>query len=481
MDRPGLGWLLTGLAVTGGLIAVLIGTPQPSRPVARTVWAAAALALVAVGAIRAADWLFVLCLLTACLVAAVAVAGGRTAVGIVLAVPLVAAATLRAVPWLRRGLRTPPSTSPPSPGPSPGPTPGSGSGAAPGGQERPGGNAVLRIAIAGVVGIGLLCVFGALFSAADPAFAAVVSAILPDLHVTTLLRWLFLGGAVAGVTAGGALLLTNPARYADVRLPARRPLRRIEWALPVGLLVGLFAVFVGVQAAVLFGGRGYVLRTSGLTFAEYARRGFWQLLVVTMMTLVVIAFAARVAGRVQRADRILIRVLLGGLTAGALVVVASAMSRMWVYEQAYGFTQLRIFVSAFELWLGALLVLVLVAGVRLRADWLPRAVLGAWVLTLLGLAVLNPDRFVAARNVDRYERTGSIDVPYLRALSADAAPELRRLPAPLRDCALGAVAERLRTDPDEWYAYNAARSAAAARLRHLTDPGFYHALCMPSR
>ena len=57
-------------------------------------------------------------------------------------------------------------------------------------------------------------------------------------------------------------------------LPVRRSLTPWEWALPLALLAGLFAVFVAVQIAVLFGGHEHVLRTAGLTYAEYARQGF---------------------------------------------------------------------------------------------------------------------------------------------------------------------------------------------------------------
>ena len=66
--------------------------------------------------------------------------------------------------------------------------------------------------------------------------------------------------------------------------------------------------------------------------------------------------------------------------------------------------------------------MVLVAGIRLRAAWLPRAVVAAGVLALLGLAAANPDGLIADRNVARFEQTGRIDESYLADLSADAVP-----------------------------------------------------------
>ena len=61
---------------------------------------------------------------------------------------------------------------------------------------------------------------------------------------------------------------------------ALRRLSRAEWVIPLALLDALFLAFVIVQLAVLFGGHDRVLRTTGLTYAEYARSGFWQLLAV---------------------------------------------------------------------------------------------------------------------------------------------------------------------------------------------------------
>jgi hypothetical protein len=133
---------------------------------------------------------------------------------------------------------------------------------------------------------------------------------------------------------------------------------------------------------------------------------------------------------------------------------------MNLYEQAYGFTRLRILVSACELWLGAVFAMVLAAGVRLRARWLAQAVAASGAAALLGLALLNPDRFIADRNIDRYERIDRIDLDYLSRLSADAAPALDRLPYPLRDCVLTGIAADLADSPDDWRGANLGRERA---------------------
>ncbi|WCN81438.1 DUF4153 domain-containing protein [Micromonospora sp. LH3U1] len=468
MVRPGLGWLVAALAGTAALVTAGVirsGTSSPvadrttptasgavpARPgatgapgrVAQAAWAAATVALVAVGTVRAAGWLFVLCLLAAAVTGTLAVTGGRSPLGMLVAATLPPAATVRALPWAVRGVRT----------------------------TRPAGSGIGfgRILTSLAMSAVLLTLFGLLFSSADAVFAGLVGGLLPDISLGGVIGWLMRLLLIGGGLLGGAYLVSRPPDLEGLRPAPSRPAHRLEWTLPLVLLDALFAVFVLVQLTVLFGGAGHVLRTAGLTYAQYARGGFWQLLAVTALTLLVIAIAARRAPKATRADRLLVRVLLGTLTALSLVIVASALYRMQVYADAYGATRLRLVVSTVELWLGLLFVLVGVAVVRLRADWLPRLVVGTAVLALLGLALVNPDRLIADRNVDRYLETGRLDVGYLSGLSADAVPALGRLPEPMRSCALGEIAAEL--PRDGFWATNLGRERARRALDSVPVSG----------
>jgi hypothetical protein len=133
---------------------------------------------------------------------------------------------------------------------------------------------------------------------------------------------------------------------------------------------------------------------------------------------------------------------------------------MSLYQDAYGYTQLRLLVDVFESWLGLLVVAVLAAGAVLRAAWLPRFALVSGVVALLGLALLNPDAWIARHNLDRYADTGRVDWTYLRGLSDDAVPVLADLPARERRCALANQA----APSDDWLAWNLGRSRAAGHL-----------------
>jgi hypothetical protein len=121
-------------------------------------------------------------------------------------------------------------------------------------------------------------------------------------------------------------------------------------------------------------------------------------------------------------------------------------------------------VVAVEVALGVVLLLVMVAGVRWRAAWLPRAVVGVAAVALLGLAVVNPDALVLRHNADR-ALAGSLaeplDLAYLRGLSADAVPDAVALPEPLRSCVL---AWRDAPDDEGLAGWNLGRARAADAL-----------------
>jgi hypothetical protein len=359
------------------------------------------------------------------------VTGARTVPGFVLSGISGPLAGLRGLPWLGRTLAT-----------------------VTGGGSWP---ALLRT---GLWSATALLVFGLLFSSADALFAEWAGAVVPDLDVETFVLRAFIGVAVGGVVLAAAYLALNPPRVDQPREEVRPVSRPFEWLAPVIVVDAVFAAFLVAQATVIFGGHDYLERTTGLTYAEYVHEGFGQLTVATALTLLVIWAAARKAPLRTPADRLRLRVALGLLCAQTLVVVASALYRMHVYQEAYGFTELRLLVDVFEGWLGLLVLAVMAAGVTLKAGWLPRFALLSGAGLVLALAAINPDAWIAQRNVDRYSETGDLDWTYLQGLSDDAVPVLTTLPADVRACVLGG---REQAD-DDWLEWNLGRHRAAADL-----------------
>lgn len=396
------GVLLTALAFVVVVLAARSGR------LSRWEWAgvAAVLALASVSALRAAEWIVTMSTTLGVVVGVVVLSRAWTWTGIALGALLPVLLPVRVARWTRRGAGSVDLEGP-----------------------RP-----VRIAMVAAVTLGLCIVFAALFGAADKRFSDALGAVTPELDAATILGRTLVFVLTTGAALAACYVALHPPRFDRLAPSPRRSVQLWEWMVPLGAVVALFVVFVGFQIPVLFGGQDHVQTTEGLTNAQYARQGFWQLLAVTVLTLLVIAVTLAQARRADRRDRSALRALLGALCLLSLVIVASALHRMSLYEEQYGYTTLRLFVTAVEWWLGSVFVLLLVAGVRMSGRWLPRAVGVGGVLTVLALAALNPDAYIARHNVERFEETGRIDVFYLGGLSSDADAELERLPEHVRPC-----------------------------------------------
>ena len=407
-DRPlGLGLLL--VLLLGGAL-VLRSSVRRARP--WTLFSVVlCLGLGSLVVLRAAEWLAVLGMLVTAVLVTTALTGARRIVPMVAAAAAWVLAAVRGMPLLGRTL------------------------AATSGHRLlwP----VLRTA---AVSLAALVVFGGLFASGDAIFGSWVAALIPDLAWDSLIFRSFVLAAVAGVVLTGCYVALNPPRVERLGLPEPRPVARAwEWLVPVGGVVLVLAGFVTAQASAMWGGHDYVRRVTGLSYADYVHQGFGQLTVATALTLATVAVAVRKAPRATPRDRLLLRVVLGALCLLTLVVVASALFRMAVYQQAFGYTVLRVLVDAFELWLGLVVVLVMVAGWRWSAAWLPRAALASGAAFLLAIGLANPEGWVARQNIERYQETGKIDTNYLSTLGPDAIPAIvDGLPATLARCAVGA-------------------------------------------
>lgn len=474
LNRPGISWLIVGVA----LVAVALVTSRASRAGTRTgaapaepaakvselepaeqpdptpgsvrqygsvaFWTVCALALLGVGALRDAGWLFFWCVVGSIGCAAAALSGGRTVKALFLSVLTLPASVPRSLGWVSRG-------------------------AVASRSQRGGPRIVATVAIS----LALLVVFGALFAGADAEFAHVLGSVLPTLNAAEVTRAIFCFLLIGGFACGIAFLAAARPKLDTIPPNSPRRVRRVEWVLPLALLNVLFAAFVFIQLTVLFGGDAKRLATASHAYMRgYAHSGFWQLLTVTILTLTVLGVTARVAPRVARTDRVLLRLLLGGLAVFSLVIVASAIKRVSSYEHAYGYTRLRVVVGGIEIWFGLVFVLILIAGITLRASWLPRVIVGSLAVALIAGAVANPDLYVAQQNVNRYYHTGKLSVEYMRQMSADAAPAIEQLPPNLLTCSFIDTSDRLNSRADDWRTWNYDRALARDILLNYRIPDF---------
>src|SRR6266498_3846014 len=312
------------------------------------------------------------------------------------------------------------------------------------------------VARGAALGLPLVALFGGLFIAADAVFRSLVAEALPPL--THPIGHLLVVVGVAWLSAG--LLRDLLAAREEQRLVS---LATTEVAIALGALNVLFLGFVLVQFRYLFGGQGLVEARAHLTYAEYARHGFFELFAASVLVLVVLLAADALLRRDAVRGAAIVRVLSGGLVALVFVVMASALQRMHLYEQAYGLTELRLYVVGVILWLGVVFVwfsATVLCG--RRGLFAVGAVVAGFAATAI-LNVVNPDALIARTNLDRPR----VDVAYLGDLSDDAVPVLLdRLPTLRADLQKSLAFELLeRSDRRaDWRSFNLARARATKLL-----------------
>lgn len=294
-------------------------------------------------------------------------------------------------------------------------------------RERDQGR-VRRVGRALVIAVPVVLVFTLLFVQADPVFGSLVW--LPDIDFSRIISHTFVAGFFAWVVAGWlrrALLPSAAAAGApDIAMPFT--LGATDLALVLGALNLLFAVFVVVQIRWLFGGEALVLRTTNLSYAEYARRGFFELTTVAALLLPVLLCAQALVPdshsrtlRLYRRLALPLVVLLGA-------VMASAGARMRLYVGYYGISADRLYASAFMIWLAIVFVWLAATVLRSRPRGFAIGLVASGFLVLFTLNVLSPDALVAraiiARGTIAHAGAAGSDLRYLSTLGGDAMPLL---------------------------------------------------------
>jgi hypothetical protein len=264
----------------------------------------------------------------------------------------------------------------------------------------------------------VLFVFGSLLSSADPALEQLLGNVLdPDLvsgQLVPLVLWSWLG-------AGLLWSLTRPPSASEVAPPGGRasgPM--IAGALvPIALL---FLLFLLLQSRYLLGGRAVVLDTANLSFSEYARRGFFELVAVSTMMLPILLFADWVADQHAEADRRRFRFLARCLLVLLSGMLGSALMRMSIYTGEYGLTELRLYTTVFMGWLAFVYAWFAASVLRGRRERFTAGALGSALATLVLLNMAGPDEVIVRTNAWRARHGQAFDTAYIASLGAGAVP-----------------------------------------------------------
>ena len=281
-----------------------------------------------------------------------------------------------------------------------------------------------KLAAAGVLlALPPVIVVSALLAQADPVFRAFVGdwrwlrldVVVSHAALAAVIAWPAAGWMRGAAVPGGGPLLPDVPR-ARVAFLGVAPML---WTLTV-----ILAVYLGLQARALFGGAAYVQEVAGMTYAEYARQGFFQLIAVTAIVLGCLLLAEHLLDRDAPRAWAQYRAIGWTLVALLVLLMASALQRMATYVAWYGLSDTRMYATAGMLWVGLAVGWFGLTVLRGRAARFAFGMLVASAGWLAALNATDPDVVVVRVNLARALAGKEFDIPYHVRLSADAVPAL---------------------------------------------------------
>jgi hypothetical protein len=287
-------------------------------------------------------------------------------------------------------------------------------------------------------------------------------------------RLMFFGAVFAAALGGCGVVLhrgTAPGPAPEEPVPTPR-LADTERLVILGAVGALFTAFLLLQLSYLFG-NAPVVPGSGVTFAEYARRGFAELTTVATLSTLLLAALDHWAARGARERWT--RIAAVAVVVQVEVLLISALRRLWLYESAYGFTTVRLYAHTYMVAVGLFLGMLgwgLTRG--LTPGWLTRRAAGTAAVAMVALIYWNHEAWIVGQNLERFLRTQQLDTSYLIwGLSPNAAPALVRsipeLPPLLAESVRDGLRQRYGTPARgaacRWFEWNRGREHAVTALR----------------
>ncbi len=328
------------------------------------------------------------------------------------------------------------------------------------------------LALGLLIALPLLFVFGGLLMAADAVFDRMVSTAF-SFDFANLFSHAALAAFISWLACGFLLLTLRAIRptLSNTFNVARPRLGLLEVGIPLLLIDLLFLTFVVVQLRYLFGDTSLVQNTVGLTYSEYARRGFLELVAVAALVLPLLLAADWLLSDAEHRSQYVFRILAGLQISLLFIIMISALKRMMLYQSAYGLTELRLYATAFMGWLGVVLLWFAATVLRGRRGPFVAGAALAGLLLIAGLNLLNPDAFITRVNTERARAGAEFDPYYASSLSGDAVATLVSALPTLSPDDRCTVAARLldrwaASQRSDWRSWNLGRRRA---LRAVAD------------
>lgn len=294
------------------------------------------------------------------------------------------------------------------------------------------GSKEFRSVIKGLIlSLPILLILGFLLYSADSVFRIYLDGLfqikIDLISVSRILKIVIISYIFIGVfyKISDAEKIETPAEGAQ----KKRPLGFIESATVLVLVESLFLVFIAIQFFYLFGGKSYVWGIDKyITYSEYAKSGFYELILVSIVSFVLIYALDGFGKKETPKEKKMFKILIAALIFEITIILFSAFKRLLLYIDGYGLTLQRFLIAAFMLWV--FLVFLAFAFKIIREYRNTVFIFSVFALTLatwLGINIANPDKLIAQINIERVAQGKKLDPYYLSSLSEDAVPEIVKI------------------------------------------------------
>ena len=279
--------------------------------------------------------------------------------------------------------------------------------------------------------IGLLCAVPVLFVvvplliSSDAAFGGMMDNLFGNAW-ETLLKAVFGIGMSMLVIAYGFSLKTG--RISQAKQGSFAGVENVYILSFLSAFAVCYLLYLFSQLAYFFSAFRGFLPDGEITYAQYARKGFFEMCIIAVINLVMVFAALLLAkkqeGRVCRGIQIL-ATFIGMFT---LIIIATAISKMVLYIDAYGMTCLRLTTSAFMVFLAVVFGSVILRIYTTKINVVKTALLTAGCVVLI-LGTVNVNAVCARYNYESYRsgKLDTVDVATLYHLGDEGIPYLVKL------------------------------------------------------
>lgn len=275
-----------------------------------------------------------------------------------------------------------------------------------------------------LITIPVLLIFIILFASADLIINKYITNIIDtSVKMETIFRSILVLTVTSVFIGAYSYIFNDTKNIVKEKEESELKVGRIESSILLGSVNVLFFIFILVQLTYLFGGEGNI-SAQGFTYAEYARKGFFELVAVAIISFLLLFTTEKYIVRKNTGHTLMFIILSSTLILQIILIMVSAFTRMSLYEQAFGFTTLRLYTHVFIIFLAVVFALLLYKiHVDKRENAFAFHIFISIVMFLTVMNFINPDMFIARKNIERFNTTGELDILYLSYLSDDAIPE----------------------------------------------------------